>query len=322
MKRIIVLFLVCCNLATFAQGGALADLKFEEAETAFNSQDYETTIEKLDEFDKLLGSVSSKSLYLRIVSQNNLFDEENLYENQVQWKLLYSLQKNVNAYLKAMESEGLDDKYREVNKIYENIKYYPSQEAKAKEQKQEKDWRNMPEYVTAIDKGDVNLMKKAADKGNIAAMMAIALAYESGAILGLQQQDFGEAMKWYKKAADKGYSGAMKGIGNIYLFGKGVDKNEEEALKWYRLAANKGNAVAMNSIGYINEMKENQNYGSENYTEAFNWYLKSANNGEMMAMNRLASFYEDGKGVIKDLQKAKIWKQRYDAEINKIFQKK
>jgi TPR repeat protein len=56
--------------------------------------------------------------------------------------------------------------------------------------------------------------------------------------------------------------------------------------------------------------------------EAFNWYLKSANNGEMMAMDRLASFYENGQGVIKDLQKAKKWKQRYDAEINKMFQKK
>lgn len=127
MKQVIILFLVCCNLATFAQGGALADLKFEEAETAFNSQDYETTIKKLDEFDKLLGSIKDKSLYLRINSQDKLFEPDKLYENESHFNLLTSLRKNTNAYLKAMESNGLDDRYREVYAINEKLTNYPNE---------------------------------------------------------------------------------------------------------------------------------------------------------------------------------------------------
>ena len=126
MKRVIILFLVCCNLATFAQGGALADLKFEEAETAFNSQDYETTIKKLDEFDKTYGEITAKSLYLRIICQNKLLTIYKIFENEEQFNLMLTLRKNVSSYIKAMESEELDDKFREVYNINENLKIYPA----------------------------------------------------------------------------------------------------------------------------------------------------------------------------------------------------
>lgn len=82
----------------------MADLKFEEAETAFNNQDYEITIKKLDEFDKLLGSIKDKSLYLRIISQDKMFEPDELYDNESNFNLLFFLKKNTNAYLKAMES--------------------------------------------------------------------------------------------------------------------------------------------------------------------------------------------------------------------------
>lgn len=109
---------------TFAQGGAMADLKFEEAETAFSNADYKSTISKLDEFDKLFGSLTAKSLYLRIISQNQL-----LNESEPEFSTLISLRKNATSYLNAMESEGLDDKFREVYKINEKIKQLPEDEA-------------------------------------------------------------------------------------------------------------------------------------------------------------------------------------------------
>ena len=122
-KLIIIFFVVLCN-KTFSQS-AMADLKFEEAETTFNNQDYETTIKKLDEFDKLLGSIKDKSLYLRIISQNKLFEPSKLYENESNFNLLSSLRKNSSAYLKAMESSSLDERYREVYGISEKIEKYP-----------------------------------------------------------------------------------------------------------------------------------------------------------------------------------------------------
>ena len=125
MKIITTILFILSSIITFAQESAIADLKFEEAETAFNNQNYETTIKKLDEFDKLLGSIKDKSLYLRIISQDKLFDPTKLYENESQFNLLSSLRKNTNAYLKAMESNGLDERYREVYGISEKIEKYP-----------------------------------------------------------------------------------------------------------------------------------------------------------------------------------------------------
>ena len=139
IKNTFTLILIFLFAISFAQESAMADLKFEEAETAFNNQKYETTIKKLDEFDKLLGSIKDKSLYLRIISQDKLFDPTKLYENESQFNLLSSLRKNTNAYLKAMESNGLDDRYREVYAINEKLANYAKEKTIWLKEKQKSD---------------------------------------------------------------------------------------------------------------------------------------------------------------------------------------
>ncbi|WP_140937637.1 hypothetical protein [Sphingobacterium lumbrici] len=258
-KLIIILFVLVCNGA-FAQS-AIADLKFEEAETAFNRGANTTTLIKLDEFDKIYGSVTAKSLYLRIMTQNKILNRresfrslgfsystanlnspltvikpfsegintdikefdivlsidgieiketkqiftviegkygkeydggdyieliikrENtvepiklytklfggFYSKEENYELLASLRKNANAYLKAMESEGLDDKYREVYDISEKLKQYPAdkqawlkekqrieteriakiEEEKRKEEEQDKYYREIAPKIDA-----------------------------------------------------------------------------------------------------------------------------------------------------------------------------
>ena len=54
-----------------------------------------------------------------------------------------------------------------------------------------------------------------------------------------------EAVKWYRKAAEKGEAGAMFSLGNCYVNGEGVEKDEKEAEKWYRRAADKGDKKAI-----------------------------------------------------------------------------
>ena len=139
MKIITTILFILSSLITLSQESAKADLKFEEAEVAFNNQEYETTIKKLDEFDKLLGSVKDKSLYLRIISQDKLFDPTKLYENEIQFNLLSSLRKNTNAYLNAMESSGLDERYREVYAINEKLANYPNEKTVWIKEKQKSD---------------------------------------------------------------------------------------------------------------------------------------------------------------------------------------
>ncbi|MFN0291582.1 hypothetical protein [Pedobacter helvus] len=134
------LFALLLNLAIYshAQENAIATLKFEEAEAAFNSGNYATALNKLDEVDKLAG-IMSKSLYLRIVVQDKTFNPAALYQDEAQFSLLASLQKNVSNYLRAMESQGLDDRYRTVYAISGKLDKYPKDKSVWLEQKKKAD---------------------------------------------------------------------------------------------------------------------------------------------------------------------------------------
>ena len=121
MKYFILSFFVLTSTTIFSQN-AVAELKFEEAETAFNSGDFELTIQKADEFENTLGNITDKSLYLRVVSQNKLFNPANFYSDEKQFILCNSLTANVAKYLKATENNGLNDKFKEVYAIGEGLK--------------------------------------------------------------------------------------------------------------------------------------------------------------------------------------------------------
>ncbi|MGR5145551.1 tetratricopeptide repeat protein [Photobacterium alginatilyticum] len=47
-------------------------------------------------------------------------------------------------------------------------------------------------------------------------------------------QDFKEAVKWYRLAAEQGFAVAQNNLGVKYQKGQGVGQNDQEAVKWYR----------------------------------------------------------------------------------------
>ena len=53
---------------------------------------------------------------------------------------------------------------------------------------------------------------------------------------------------WFKESAGQGYTPAYKALGDCYIFGYGVEQDYEEAVKWWRLAAEQGNAEAQNNL--------------------------------------------------------------------------
>lgn len=119
--------LLSINQTSFAQD-AVAMLKFEDAERAYNAGDYPKVLESLDEVEEMVG-VTSKTLYLRIVSQNELFANGiNLYDGPEQYQNLSELREHVSTYLEVMGSQGLDDKYRTVYRIQESLEEYPETE--------------------------------------------------------------------------------------------------------------------------------------------------------------------------------------------------
>ncbi len=82
---------------------------------------------------------------------------------------------------------------------------------------------------------------KAAEQGHAGGQAFLGAMYYSGKGV---QQDYAEAVKWYRKAAEQGHAGAQLDLGWMYAQGEGIQQDYAEALKWYRKAAEQGNASA------------------------------------------------------------------------------
>ncbi len=72
--------------------------------------------------------------------------------------------------------------------------------------------------------------------------------YHTG--LGVEQ-DYAEALKWYREAADQGYAAAQRNLANMYQNGYGVPQDFDESLKWFRRAAVRGDIQAQNHLGTL-----------------------------------------------------------------------
>jgi uncharacterized protein len=130
------------------------------------------------------------------------------------------------------------------------------------------------------------------------------LGYRFGKGLDGTDQDYGEAMKWFRLAASKGDARAMYYIGALYADGSGVAQNCKEAMKWFQFAADKGQVQAMGAIGKLYA------FGcgvAQDMTQAARWYQLAAGRGDPTAMSELGSLYLTGTGVRKNPAEAKKW---------------
>ena len=62
------------------------------------------------------------------------------------------------------------------------------------------------------------------------------------------EQDFNEAVKWFRKAAEQGEYISHYYLGLCYENGEGVPQDKAEAVKWYRKAAEQGDEVAKEAL--------------------------------------------------------------------------
>ena len=118
------------------------------------------------------------------------------------------------------------------------------------------------------------------------------------------ERDLVVSFDWFKKAAELGEVRAINNLGVGYEDGIGCEKDLEKAFHYYYQAATLNNYCSMNNVAYCYEY----GIGCEiNLTEAFLWYKKSAESGYIIAMNNLASMYEKGRGCEQDLNLAFYW---------------
>lgn len=137
-----------------------------------------------------------------------------------------------------------------------------------------------------------------AEKGDAQAQYDIGLSYYKGNGV---EQNYAEAIKWYRKAAKQGYVHAQVDLGFAFESGNGVKQNYEEAVKWYRKAVEQGDSYAQYNLGVC---YENGKGLKKDMSEAVHLYQLAANQGDPDAQNNLAVCYETGNGVPMDILKA------------------
>ncbi len=120
---LIVVAWVGIVLQTQAQS-TVARFKYEDAEKAFYNKDYQSCISLLDETEKLLGKSAPNILYLKIMAQYQLF-RTNPRESYDRFK---QLRNNCQTYLTNYDITGLEEKYREVYEISNQLPKISNQE--------------------------------------------------------------------------------------------------------------------------------------------------------------------------------------------------
>jgi len=111
-----------------------------------------------------------------------------------------------------------------------------------------------------------------------------------------------------RSRAEAGDPEAQWRLGNIYVFGQGVDQDDSEAEKWYRKAAEQGDGIAQYCLGV---MYANGWGVTKDNSEAEKWYKKAlpllreaAKQGNADAQFYLGVMYECGRGVTRDVNEA------------------
>ena len=120
------------------------------------------------------------------------------------------------------------------------------------------------------------------------------------------QQNYEEAVKWFRLSAEQGNERGQFNLGFMYEKGKGVAQNYEEAVKWYRLSAEQGYERGQCNLG---EMYEYGKDVAQNYEEALKWYKKAADQGNAWSQYKIGKFYYHGYGVEKNCHEAEKWFQ-------------
>jgi TPR repeat protein len=94
----------------------------------------------------------------------------------------------------------------------------------------------------------LELLKRTPGRHTPWAQSNLGVAYANGEGV---QQDYVEAVQWYRLAADQGHAKAQCNLGGMYDQGRGVRQDYVEAVKWYRLGADQGNADAQYNLGAV-----------------------------------------------------------------------
>ena len=115
------------------------------------------------------------------------------------------------------------------------------------------------------------------------AMLMVCSIIASSAWAGFQAgedayngKDYATALRELRPLAERGHAAAQNYLGEMYNYGRAVQKDDVEAVKWFQKAAERGHAAAQTNLAwmYVN------GWGvRKDYVEAVEWFQKAAEQG-------------------------------------------
>ena len=148
----------------------------------------------------------------------------------------------------------------------------------------------------------VQVVMKRVDVDDVNAMDQLGRWYQTGES-GLPQNE-DKALELWHRAGELGHAASHK-IGNSYLYGMGVERDEMKATHYWELAAMGGDEMARHNLGVYES-----NMG--NFGRAIKHYMIAVGFGYNVSLNEI---YLDGRATKVDYAKALKAYQAYLSEI-------
>lgn len=168
-------------------------------------------------------------------------------------------------------------------------------------------------------------VRASAQNGNPVAQVTLAGFYEfgsSGSNLCAMAKDYTLAAFWYRKAAEQGGPGAQFALGDLYMNGRGVQRDNAQASVWYRKAAEQGNVGAQYDLSLFYAVGVGV---PQDYSEAYFWASLAAaatnNSDGTMSVQNLTSWrdsvaaYLTKTELLNTQERARKWFEEHPTTV-------
>lgn len=147
-------------------------------------------------------------------------------------------------------------------------------------------------YITFDNEKGYQLIKEAANIGHPFGRLALAELY----LNSKKFKDYKKALEILKELEGEKELPYELLYADVYLQGKGVDKDEKKALEYLKKGSEKGDINAANY--YANMM-----FKMKKYDESFKYFQKCYDNGQKDIISKLSEHYIEGLGHSKDVKR-------------------
>ena len=152
----------------------------------------------------------------------------------------------------------------------------------------------------------IELYKKRVEVNDAEGIRNLGCFY-SGGLYGLTQ-DYNKALELWHQAGELGNTKSYSNIGNSYLQGNGVERDEKKAMHYYELAAMGGDTDARHNLGVFEK-------NAGNMDRALKHHMIAAGFGDNDSLVNIKQMFKNGQATKDDYAKALLAYQANLVEI-------